>query len=211
MLKLKLSAMSYVGGINIFDADGTLINSSSVWPVPRSASRTGPISRPSRADPRSPDMLIELVHSRITGVWTTVIARKVTGPNGEFLGVVGRGIEPPISKSSSRAVALGDDAAISMFHRDGTLLARYPHVDAMIGQNFEPRPALRLAASSARTSASPCADQSRSTARTGSARRACRDEFPIVDRRDHDGVGGAGRLARANPVSDRRRPGFRRW
>lgn len=34
MLKSKLSALSYVGGINIFDADGMLINSSSIWPVP---------------------------------------------------------------------------------------------------------------------------------------------------------------------------------
>ena len=34
MLKAKLSALSYVGGINIFDADGVLINSSSAWPVP---------------------------------------------------------------------------------------------------------------------------------------------------------------------------------
>ena len=39
-------------------------------------------------------MLVEPVYSRITGAWTTVIARKVTGPNGEFLGAIGRGIEP---------------------------------------------------------------------------------------------------------------------
>src|ERR1700685_4338627 len=34
MLSSKLSAMSYVGGVNVFDADGMLINSSSAWPVP---------------------------------------------------------------------------------------------------------------------------------------------------------------------------------
>src|SRR5271154_6853086 len=34
MLQSKLSAFSYVGGITIFDADGTLINSSTAWPVP---------------------------------------------------------------------------------------------------------------------------------------------------------------------------------
>ena len=31
-------------------------------------------------------VLIELVQSRFTGGWTTVIARKMTGPNGEFSG-----------------------------------------------------------------------------------------------------------------------------
>src|SRR4051812_5110980 len=86
-------------------------------------------------------MLIEPVHSRITGVWTTVIARKVTAPNGEFLGAIGRGIEPANFEKFFSTVALGDDSAISMHHRDGTLLARYPHVEQLIGKNFKAGPA----------------------------------------------------------------------
>jgi diguanylate cyclase (GGDEF)-like protein/PAS domain S-box-containing protein len=38
-------------------------------------------------------------------------------------------------------VALGPGAAISMHHRDGTLLARHPHVEEMIGKNFRTGPA----------------------------------------------------------------------
>ena len=34
MLKSKMSALSNVGGINVFDADGKLINASAIWPVP---------------------------------------------------------------------------------------------------------------------------------------------------------------------------------
>ena len=34
MLKSKMDALSYVGGINVFDADGKLINASTAWPVP---------------------------------------------------------------------------------------------------------------------------------------------------------------------------------
>ena len=34
MLKSKIEALSYVGGVNIFDADGNLINASVAWPVP---------------------------------------------------------------------------------------------------------------------------------------------------------------------------------
>jgi Signal transduction histidine kinase len=40
-------------------------------------------------------------------------------------------------------VALGTGAAISMFHADGTLLARYPRVDDLIGQNFAKAPLLQ--------------------------------------------------------------------
>ena len=102
-------------------------------------------------------MMVEPVHSRITGVWTTVIARKVTGPHGEFLGVIGRGIEPANFEKFFASLALGDDAAISMLHRDGTLLARYPHVDGMIGQNFGDGPLLQQHAVRAPARASHCA------------------------------------------------------
>ena len=85
--------------------------------------------------------MIEPVYSRITGAWTTVIARKVTGPNGEFLGAIGRGIEPANFEKFFASVALGSGAAIAMHHRDGTLLARYPHLDEMIGKNFRTGPA----------------------------------------------------------------------
>jgi diguanylate cyclase (GGDEF)-like protein len=143
MLKSKLSALAYVGGINIFDADGALINTSWVWPAPSVNVADRPYFKAFKTDPQSPEMLIEPVHSRVTGVWTTVIARKVTGPNGEFLGAVGRGIEPANFERFFASLTLGDEAVISMFHRDGTMLARYPHVESMIGQNFLKAPLFR--------------------------------------------------------------------
>jgi diguanylate cyclase (GGDEF)-like protein/PAS domain S-box-containing protein len=141
MLKSKMDALAYVGGINVFDADGNLINASAAWPVPPVSVADRAYFRTFKSDPKSPDMLVEPVYSRITGVWTTVIARKITGPNGEFLGTIGRGIEPANFEKFFASVALGPGAAIAMHHRDGTLLARYPHVDEMIGKNFRTGPA----------------------------------------------------------------------
>ena len=141
LLKSKMDALSYVGGINVFDADGALVNSSSVWPIPSVNIEDRPYFKAFKSDPHAPEILVEPVSSRITGAWTTVIARKVTGPNGEFLGVIGRGIEPANFEKFFATVALGTGAAIAMHHRDGTLLARHPHVDAMIGKNFRTGPA----------------------------------------------------------------------
>ena len=141
MLKSKMSALSYVGGINVFDADGKLINASAVWPIPPVSAADRAYFRTFKQNPRSSDLIAEPVYSRITGVWTTVLARKVKGPNGEFLGVVGRGIEPANFEKFFATVALGPGAAISMHHRDGTLLARHPHVEEMIGKNFRTGPA----------------------------------------------------------------------
>ncbi|VIO74865.1 putative signaling protein [Bradyrhizobium ivorense] len=144
MLKSKIDALSYVGSLNVFDADGALINSSMAWPLPQANIADRDYFRLFKSSTSSPDMLVIPLHSRVTGNWTTVILRKVTGPNGEFLGVVGRGIEPAHFERFFATVALGEGAAISMHHRDGTLLARYPHVEELIGRNFRAGPPSQL-------------------------------------------------------------------
>jgi diguanylate cyclase (GGDEF)-like protein/PAS domain S-box-containing protein len=140
MLKSKIDALSYVGGVNLFDAEGNLINASSVWPLPPVNVADRPYFKTFKSSPDSPDMLVEPVHSRITGAWTTVIARKITGPKGEFLGVIGRGIESANFEKFFATVALGPGATIAMHHTDGTLLARYPHMPGLVGNNFKTGP-----------------------------------------------------------------------
>ncbi|MCK1360014.1 EAL domain-containing protein [Bradyrhizobium sp. 199] len=137
MLRSKIEALPYIGGVNIIDAEGNLINSSTAWPAPKVNVADRSYFRTFKYDPYSPDVLIEPLHSRISGAWTVLIVRKVVGPTGEFLGVVGRGIEPANFEKFFASVALGEDATISMLHRDGTLLARYPNSSALMGRNFK--------------------------------------------------------------------------
>src|SRR5580692_8000852 len=68
ILRAKLNAQSYVGGITIFDADGKLINGSATWPSPDVSIANRPYFEAFKSDPRSPELLISPVHSRITGV-----------------------------------------------------------------------------------------------------------------------------------------------
>jgi diguanylate cyclase (GGDEF)-like protein len=147
MLKAKLSALSYVGAVNVFDSDGKLINASGVWPVPDVSVADRAYFKVFLSGPQSPTVLIEPVYSRVTGAWTTIIARKVTGTDGEFLGSISRGVEPAHFEKFFASLALGDGAAISMFDRQGTLLARYPHNEAMIGRSFKGGALLELVGS----------------------------------------------------------------
>ena len=78
----------------------------------------------------------------MTGNSTTVIAHRVNGPDGVFLGVMARRIDPVHFERFFASVALGNGAAIAMFHRDGTMLARYPHPESAVGQNFRNAPLL---------------------------------------------------------------------
>jgi diguanylate cyclase (GGDEF)-like protein len=137
MLKAKLSALSYVGAVNVFDSDGKLINASGVWPVPDVSVADRAYFKVFTSGPLSPTVLIEPVYSRVTGAWTTIIARKVTGTDGEFLGSISRGVEPAHFEKFFASLALGDGAAISMIDQQGTLLARYPHNESLIGRSFK--------------------------------------------------------------------------
>ena len=137
MLRSKIEALPHIGDVNIVDAEGNLINSSSTWPAPKVNVADRAYFRTLKYDPNSPDVLIEPLHSRISGAWTVLVARRIVGPNGEFLGTVGRGIEPAKFEKFFATVALGEGATISMLHRDGTLLARYPHSSELMGRNFK--------------------------------------------------------------------------
>ena len=139
-LKAKASGHDDVAGVNVFDADGRLINSSE-----NRASSAVNISdrayfKAFKSGAASQTILIELVHSRFSDDWATVIAYKIAAPNGEFLGVITRAITPASFERFFASLTLGEAGAITMYHRDGTLLARYPHADNMIGLNFADSP-----------------------------------------------------------------------
>ncbi len=139
-LKSKISALYDIGALNIYDSDGKLINSSADWPLPAVsiADRTFFKILKDSADPSA--VMFEPVLSKFTREWTTVIANRLSGPDGTFLGILTRRVDPASFEKFFASVALGEGAAISLFHYDGQLIARYPQNPAMIGQNFRNTP-----------------------------------------------------------------------
>ena len=135
-LKARLEGATDATGVNIYDADGMLANSSEMFPAPPISVADRAYFRALKASP-SETLGVEQLRSRVTGKMAILIARKLTGANGEFLGVAIRGFSPEKFESFFSSVALGKDASISLYHRDGTLLARYPHVEEAIGINFK--------------------------------------------------------------------------
>ena len=136
-LKAKVGGASKFAGVNVYDADGDLISSSEVPVVPAVNIADRAYFNALKTSPEVAQPQIELVRSRFTGGWKTLITRRVTGQNGEFLGVVSRAIAPAKFEEFFSSVALGKDSAIIMHHRDGALVARYPHVEEFIGRNFK--------------------------------------------------------------------------
>jgi diguanylate cyclase (GGDEF)-like protein/PAS domain S-box-containing protein len=132
----KVSGSSDVAGVNVYDADGTLINSSEVWPIPGLNIADRAYFNDLKSGSLAMPYQIELVRSRMSGGLAAIIARKMTGPNGEFLGIITRRFVPTEFEDFFSSVVLGKDSAISMFHHNGMMLARYPHVDEIVGRNY---------------------------------------------------------------------------
>jgi diguanylate cyclase (GGDEF)-like protein/PAS domain S-box-containing protein len=147
MLKSKVSVLSYVGEVTIFDADGQLINTSGLWPLPDINVSQRNYFQTFKNDPQSDTVLAEPLRSYITGGWTTVIAHRLTAADGTFLGVMARRIDPGSYEKFFASVTLGPSAAIALFHADGTMLARYPHIDELIGKKFKSAPLMKGVAS----------------------------------------------------------------
>lgn len=135
-LKSRLEGATDATGVNVYDADGTLASSSLMFPVPAVSISDRKYFRFLKSSP-SESLAVELLRSRVTGAIVILIACKMTGANGEFLGVATRGFSPEKFEDFFSSISLGKDAAISVHHRDGTLLARYPHVEEVIGKNFK--------------------------------------------------------------------------
>jgi hypothetical protein len=118
VLRARVGANSAIAGVNVFDAEGTLINSSEAWPVPDVEIADRAFFKTFKSGSAVTPVLIELVQSRFSGSWATVIARTVTGPNGEFLGLVTRAITPAHFENFFASVALGEGASITLLHSD---------------------------------------------------------------------------------------------
>jgi len=135
MLRTKLAALPHVGGLNLFNVKGQLINSSEMWPVADVSCADRRYFREFTSGRPTPDVIVEPAISKVTKIWTTIFARKITGRNGELIGFATRGVEPAHFLNFVASLALNSDTTISMIHRDGTLIARYPHQDNLIGRN----------------------------------------------------------------------------
>src|SRR4029450_7957600 len=140
LLKSKVSKLSYIGDVNIFDVNGRLINSSGEGPLPEIDISGRSYFATLRSGPPYTSVLAESVRSYFTAGWTTVISHRLSGPDGVFLGVMGRRVDPANFGKFFASSALGIGAAISMFYGDRTLIARHPHVASMIGQKLASAP-----------------------------------------------------------------------
>jgi diguanylate cyclase (GGDEF) domain len=137
MLKHKISGLSHIGSVALINSDGMLTNTSLEWPFPAINAADRNYFKAFKSDAQLTSFVSEPIRGRRTGNWTIVFARKITAPNGEFLGVVRGTIDLQYFENFFESVILGEGSSISLFRIDGTLLVRYPRIEPTIGHVFK--------------------------------------------------------------------------
>jgi PAS domain S-box-containing protein len=135
----RLRDLPQADGIGFITADGRLINSSRTWPV----ALLDVSDRDYYIYLREHNDLGVLISpptiSRVTGSWSFFLTRRVNGPLGEFLGIVLANINVRYFEEFYQAITLQEGGSVGVFGRDGTMLARYPHVERMMGEKLPPQ------------------------------------------------------------------------
>jgi diguanylate cyclase (GGDEF)-like protein len=178
LLRSRLAALPHVGGLNLFNAQGWLINSSEMWPVSDINIAERRYYREFTSGRPTPDVIVESVVSKVTGNWTTVFARKIVDRSGKLIGIASRGVEPTHFEDFVASLALEADTTISMIHHDGTVIARYPQDARLVGKNIAANPSFRRAMEAGGNLSGRFVSKVTDDDRIGAARTL--NHFPIV-------------------------------
>jgi len=141
LLRMRVQGVRQVSEVAITDVDGRILYSSSEGapgklPLPPAARAlveahaSHPEAGPQISEPfRGPD-----------GQWTALMIRRISAHQGRFEGAAIGYLNLRYFEDFYNALELTENGAILLHLRDGTVLARYPHNDAVVGQSYADLP-----------------------------------------------------------------------
>ncbi len=132
----RLHSLTQARSFALLDDAGMVVNFSRTWPVPSLDASDRDFYLYWREHNDKGAFIGGPVVNKVTGSWVIMVTRRVSAPSGEFLGIVSGVVELRYFEDFYRMVSTEEGKAVTLFRRDGTVLARYPRVEKMIGQKI---------------------------------------------------------------------------
>lgn len=130
----KKEGLPQVDVVTIVAANGDVINFTRAHPAPPINLANRDYFQAHLKDPRLGVFVSAPVRNKGNQAWTFYLSRRLTGPQGQFLGLALVGFSSSFLTDFYRKISLGNGATVTLYRRDFMLLARSPHDDALMGK-----------------------------------------------------------------------------
>ncbi len=135
LLHRRLRDLPYVQAIAVLAPDGSAVNHTAYERAASLEVGDRPYFKAHVADPALRRAVWPPLISRLGSGWVVPVTARL-GHSERLEGVVAAAIDPAYFETLYRKLELGQDEAFALFHRDGTLIARYPAGEGDVGKSF---------------------------------------------------------------------------
>ncbi|WP_409026462.1 response regulator [Janthinobacterium sp. SUN098] len=133
-LRHKIGGVPQVDVVSIVGSDASVLAFSRAFPAPSIRLGERDYFEYHRRHPNGGMHVSAPVQNKGNGAWTFYISRRISGPDGRFLGVVLVGLSCDFFSKFFQSTSIGEHTAFSLYRSDYTLLARWPAVPEMMGK-----------------------------------------------------------------------------
>ena len=125
-LNERLARLSQADFIALVDKDGHLVNTSRAWPTPVTALADRDYLQHFRRGHDHGIFISKLLVNRVSGQPMIFFAKRISGPNDEFLGVAVTGLRLNYFEGIYNSITRLRHQSFQFLLRDGTVLVRHP-------------------------------------------------------------------------------------
>ncbi len=135
MANRRIFGLRQVMAVDVVEANGTMRTTTRPDSEARVPAAALSLLARHAADPNVGLLLSEPIRAA-DGRWAVLLTRRMVDPQGNFAGIGVVWLSMSYFEDFYSSVQLGDDGAIMLHRRDGTVLARFPHNDAVLGVSY---------------------------------------------------------------------------
>jgi signal transduction histidine kinase len=139
LLRRRIQGVRQVSEVAITDVAGGILYSSREGPSGELPAAARALVEAQASHPEAGLQISEPFRGS-DGQWTALMIRRISAQDGRFDGAAIGYLNLRYFEDFYKAVELSENGAILLHLRDGTVLARYPHNDAVVGQSYADLP-----------------------------------------------------------------------
>ena len=136
----RVQSLQRIKSLTVYGEDGTLLSSSLPGHRGRVNGKDLAFFQHHLSSSSSGWFFGPLIRDPLGGDWVLTLSRRINKPDGSFDGVVQASVPPRYFANFFGRFDVGSQGSITLIHKNGTILARYPYIERSIGADISDHP-----------------------------------------------------------------------